>query len=174
MTRARGCILQTGSRASSVQSTPRIGGVREGRGADDTRDSRELAREARMALASIGIERPPSTRSAGSTSVSRPSSSLRPIDTGRGYMHPHNGNGSRECTPSKLNYSPTSPSRQGLSPNSIAERRHGHGHGALYFSHSHGMGHRDDRPKSPDDPHWDAELDELLQWTDALATVPEI
>jgi hypothetical protein len=36
------------------------------------------------------------------------------------------------------------------------------------------MGNRDDRPRSPDDSHWDAELDELLQWTDALATVPEM
>ena len=205
----------TGARASQTRS-PGPGGWEPGSppggkySREATGTAGRLAEEARTALASLGIQRPPSTaRSNGAHAVSHSSSSCRRrsalgASLEQGSIAAHEADASLECAP----FSSQAHGVHSCAANSITASCDLEG-GENTFTNRQGGGRttqpppalvlaevdsgyetpvRDVRdgdgvqvtaeckasPVDSEDGAWDAELDDLLKWTDNLSPVAEV
>lgn len=123
-------------------------------------DGKKVARDARRALESLGIRRPPSTRS--------PENSILMSDDG---SRPSTAEKNRMGVPLARHFAergtPRSPAERGpphrATPTAAADHR-------IISSPP------DCKVSSPGvgDASWDAELEDLLTWTEGLGSVPEI
>lgn len=135
-------------------------------------EGKKLARDARRALETLGIRRPPSTRSPEMI----PPGPSRP---GTGSAQHVAWGGQEGSAAAWVSPSPSCALRAVLPAESPGQRGGGGGDalsctGIVGTPEGRGEHDRREHVSSPGDPGWDAELDDLLTWTEALGSLPEM